>query len=169
MFFRLEPFRVIAALELLGSLLGLMLLVPASASEATSIGSVGLAASTDNQGNSRLLEKHMSTKLPLAFVLLELSSQLQARSMTLDLRWLARDLNQPADDLTNFKFDGFTPGLRVPAVWSDLKFMILHLLADDSISFTDTLEAFRAAGAGPLSSSGTPRAKGEKLRTRDPW
>ena len=89
--------------------------------------------------------------------------------MILDLRWLARDLNQPADDLTSFKFEGFTPGLRVPAVWADLKFKILHLLADDSISFTDTLEAFRAAGAGPLSSSSTPRAKGEKLRTRDPW
>ena len=134
-----------------------------------SVGSVGIAASTDNQGNSRMIEKYMTTKVPLAFVLLELSSQLQARSMVLDLRWLARDLNQPADDLTNFRFEGFTPGLRVPAIWSDLKFKVLHLLSDESISFTDTLEAFRSSSSGSLSPAATFSKKGEKLRTRDPW
>ena len=46
-----ELFRVIAALELRRSLLRLMLLVPEEDTDAASVGSVGFAASTDNQGN----------------------------------------------------------------------------------------------------------------------
>ena len=167
--FRIEPFRVIAALELLGSLLGLMLLVPDALSNEALIGSVGFAASTDNQGNARLVEKHMTTKMPLSLVLLELSSQLQDRNMVLDLRWLRREENQPADDLTNEEFSNFSESLRVAVSWKDLDFKVLHTLAEQATSFSDQLGELkrRRKEVGevlPVSSS-----RGPKLRERDPW
>jgi hypothetical protein len=145
------------------------LLVPECESDRSFVGSVGIAASTDNQGNSRMIEKHMTTKLPLAYVLLELSSRLQARSMVLDLRWLARDLNQPADDLTNFRFDDFTAALRVPVVWSEINFKVLHLLGNEAIGFSEALETLRGTTQGMASRAGGRTALSEKLGVRDPW
>ena len=160
---------MIAALELLASLLGLMLLVPDVASDESLVGSVGFAASTDNQGNSRLVEKHMTTKLPLSLVLLELSTQLQERNMVLDIRWLRRDANQPADDLTNSEFSNFNPALRIPVTWKELEFKVLHTLSEQASSFAEQLgELKRKRKEGPeVTASFT--AKGKKLRERDPW
>ena len=142
-----------------------MLLVPEEDTDAASVGSVGFAASTDNQGNARLIDKHMTTKLPLSFVLLE---QLQARSMVLELRWLARDLNQPADDLTNFRFEDVDAEFRVPVVWAELEFKILRTLSSEASNFSDQLSSLKASSTSG-STLAPPSSRAEKLSTRGPW
>ena len=89
--------------------------------------------------------------------------------MVLDLRWLARDLNQRADDLTNFRFDDFTAALRVPVVWSEINFKVLRLLANEAIGFSEALETLRGTPQGMTSGAGGRTALSEKLRVRDPW
>ena len=108
-----DPYRRIAALELLAVTFGVILLLPAQPSHTlhTSEFSVG----TDNQGNEGLLCKWLTTKLPLALVSMELSLQLARRNRTIDLRWRRRDDNAEADALTNEDFTLFDPRLRVPA------------------------------------------------------
>ena len=55
-FARGEAFRTIASLELLGALVGLMVLVPESLAPTEATGTVTLTCGTDNQGNSYHLE-----------------------------------------------------------------------------------------------------------------
>ena len=107
--FEKEPFTVISTLELLATIIGIMLLVPEGLAERQRVGSAAISAGTDNQGNSYLATKLITTKFPLCLALLEMTSQLQARGLELNLQWLARESNQEADDLTNEKFDKFLP------------------------------------------------------------
>ena len=74
--FRAAAFRTIATLELLGALVGVMVLMPSPSEVSASTGLATLTCGTDNQGNSFLLDKLMTTKYPLAVVLMELSCQL---------------------------------------------------------------------------------------------
>jgi len=71
-----QPQRVIAALELYATLLGVMLLWPLKLPTGRSSSSfVAFSASTDNQGNAFVLDRFMSTKWPLAPILCELATQ----------------------------------------------------------------------------------------------
>ena len=74
-FARVEPFRVVASLELLAALVGVMVLLPEAdwrrPTESTGLVTVGCA--TDNQGNSFLLDRLMATRYPLGLILIELS------------------------------------------------------------------------------------------------
>ena len=56
---------------------------------------------TDNQGNSFVVSKFMSTKFPLTLLLMELAEQLRSRGLELHLTWLPREMNQPPDDLSS--------------------------------------------------------------------
>ena len=47
----------------------------------------------------------LTTKMPGAAVLMQLSTILADRNLWLDLQWKERSLNQEADDLTNDVFD----------------------------------------------------------------
>ena len=87
----------------------------------------------------------------------------------LDDGWLARELNQPADDLTNFRFDDFSASLRVSVVWSKIDFKVLHLLADEAIGFSEALATLRGTTQGTTAGVEGRTAPGEKLRVRDPW
>ena len=77
-----EPSRAVAAFELLASLLSVMVLLHAEVR-----GSMGitLAGGTDNQGNVFLLDKWMTTRWPLALVLIEIGYQLRTLSALLRL------------------------------------------------------------------------------------
>ena len=70
-----EAFRTIASLELLGALVGVMALMPVEEFETEALGSVTMTCGTDNQGNSFLLDKLLTTKYPLGVILMELAAQ----------------------------------------------------------------------------------------------
>ena len=82
-FFRGEVFRTIASLELLGILVGIMVLLPTEDLKSEVLGSVSLTCGTDNQGNSCLLDKLLTTKYPLGMVLMEVACQLGLRNASL--------------------------------------------------------------------------------------
>ena len=88
-FARGEVFRTIASLELLGVLVSVMVLMPDDDDAgAESLGSISLTCGTDNQGNSYLLDKLLTTKYPLGVILMELAVQLGRRNATLRADWL---------------------------------------------------------------------------------
>ena len=63
------------------------------------------SSGTDNQGNSYLLDRMMTTKYPLVVVLMELAHQMRRRRLVLRARWLPRLQNEEADALTKGEFD----------------------------------------------------------------
>ena len=85
-----EPFQIIAALELLGTLVSLVVLVPAIQRRGGASGLVSLSCFTDNQGNDYLLVRMMTTRYPLGVILMELAHQMKRRHMLLGARWLPR-------------------------------------------------------------------------------
>ena len=99
--FAKDPFRVIATLELVATLVGLILLVPSDLNQMEGNGSVAVGCGTDNRGNALGTEKWMTTKYPSCNVLIGLSEQLHVRGLTLRLGWVPREGNQLADDLTS--------------------------------------------------------------------
>ena len=102
-----DPGKVIAALELLATLVGVRLWVPEGNAKKTS--RVAIRGYTDNQSNEALLRKAMTTKLPSTLILMELAEELSAKNCELQLQWIRRDLNQLADDLTNENFHPLAP------------------------------------------------------------
>ena len=94
-----DPNKVIAALELLATLVGVRLWVPDGDAKKTS--RVAIRGYTDNQSNEALLKKAMTTKFPPTLILMELAGELSAKNCELQLQWVRRDLNRLADDLTN--------------------------------------------------------------------
>ena len=55
----------------------------------------------------------MTSKFPSTLILMELAEEIAAKRCELRLRWLRRDDNQFADDLTNEKFDAFDMKFRI--------------------------------------------------------
>ena len=131
-FARGEPFRTIASLELLGTLVSLVVLVPLSERRGDVAATVSLTCSTDNQGNSFLLDKLLTTRYPLGVVLMELAHQMKKRRMALRARWLPRLQNQEADDLTNFELRHFDPKKRIQIELADLGLDLMHSLFEEA-------------------------------------
>lgn len=132
-----DPNRVIAALELLGTLVAVMLFGDDWPKHLKANCLVG-SARTDNQGNSFAVAKLMSTRFPLTLVIMELSEQLKVRNLELHLGWIQRDSNQPADDLTNDKFGGFSDELRIQKKGEDLDWLVMgELLASSQLLYDE--------------------------------
>merc|ERR1712102_11877 len=100
-----EPFKVVAALELYATLLCVMVFGDAWSKAAS--GGITITGATDNQGNSQVLGRLMTSKFPMVVVLAELAAQLKKTSLKLDLQWVPRDQNEEADALTNRDFSSF--------------------------------------------------------------
>ena len=173
-----EPFRAIAALELLAALVGLMVLVPVSAPQGESSAVLTLSCGTDNQGNSFLLDRMLTTKYPLGVVLMELAHQMRIRRLVLRAHWLPRDENEEADALTNIDFRHFDPNRRIPVDLASIEFGVLNQLFEAGEAYTKELEAARekAKAAKLLEEQGrmagpTKRRKraGDSLREKQPW
>jgi hypothetical protein len=139
-----QPFKVIAALELLAALYGVMLLVPESDHQ-DGLARVRFTAGTDNQSNEHLVRKMLTTKLPLGLVCMELAAQLSHRHLDLSLVWRRRDDNTEADDLTNQKFEAFDPDLRVSTDGVPGKFLCMSELEEATRSWRLELIARREA------------------------
>ena len=79
-----EPFRAIAALELLGSLLCIKVLMredeATTGTAARAIGRISVGASTDNQGN-RFILKRLITKNPIVGICLRNSSRIGGKRL----------------------------------------------------------------------------------------
>ena len=119
-----RPFKVIAALELLAVLYGIVLLVP-SGDYGDSLARVPISAGTDNQGNDFLVRKMLTTKFPLCLLAMELASQLTVQHLDLHLAWRRRGTNEEADALTNEEFGAFDPALRLDASGACKHFLCL--------------------------------------------
>lgn len=139
-FARGEPFRTIASLELLGSLVGLMVLVPRTEQRGETAAVLSLSCGTDNQGNSHLLDRMLTTKYPLGVVLMELAHQMRIRRLVLRAHWLPRLENEEADALTNFDFRHFDPAKRVEVKLEDLEFAVLNELFAAGEEYVKALE-----------------------------
>jgi hypothetical protein len=139
-FARGEPFRTIASLELLGSLVGLMVLVPDVDPRGETSATLSLSCGTDNQGNAHLLDRMLTTKYPLGVVLMELAHQMRARRLILRAHWLPRLENEEADALTNFDYRHFDPTKRVDVKLEDLRFAVLNELFQAGEDYVAALE-----------------------------
>jgi hypothetical protein len=144
-FARGEAFRTIASLELLGALVSVLVLLPESEVVSATSGLVALTCGTDNQGNSYVLDKLMTTKYPLGVILMELSCQLGLRRACLRARWIPRLQNEEADALTNGDFQHFDPKLRIPVSLDQLPFRVLNELFEEGETYVSELEHLKKA------------------------
>ncbi len=138
-----EAYRTIAALEAMATLVAVILFAPMVPRR--SRGQVMLTSVTDNKGNMYALSRLMSTKFPLCLIVMELAAQLERHEMRLNVEWTPRDLNQEADDLSNFRFAGFHPAHRLGSRLEDINFIVLDRLLCHALEFE---EARREARAG---------------------
>ena len=169
-----EAFRTIASLELLGALVGVMVLMPTPEQVPASTGLATLTCGTDNQGNTFLLDKLMTTKYPLAVVLMELACQLGRRRAALHARWIPRLQNEEADALTNEEFHHFDAKLRIPVNLGDLGFVVMDELFNSGEEFVKELDSLKAQERAEKDRVGlvkrVKRSKADQpLREREPW
>ena len=98
-----NPKRVIAALELLATLLALKLWLRGAGDSAE----ICAEAFTDNRGNAFILRKGLSTKYPVTLLVIEIAETLRRYDSFATLTWVLRDGNELADALTNEDFSSF--------------------------------------------------------------
>lgn len=165
LFCKKDPKRIIAALELLATIVAIMVFSPNWKRD--EMGWCCLTGGTDNQSNSYAVAKLMSTKFPSTLLLMELSEQLRSLSLELHLSWVPRELNVPADDLTNSEFRKFDPNKRIKPVGCELPFIVLNQLMKDSQHLFDQItetkaKLKRSKFVGKVFASKSKRAKLEK-------
>ena len=173
-FSRGEAFRTIASLELLGALVGVMVLLPDAPVITSSVGLATLTCGTDNQGNSFLLDKLMTTKYPLGIVLMELACQLGRRRAALHARWIPRLQNEEADALTNEDFRHFSMAMRIPVDLNALPFVVMKELFEVGDAYVEEVNRLKEATKAEAKQPGlqgvrrkTPAHK--KLGATNPW
>ena len=166
-----EAFRTIAALDLLGALVGLMVLVP-EGERVESAGTLTLSCGTDNRGNSYLLDKMLTTRYPLGIILLEAAHQMRKRRLLLRAHWLPRDENEEADALTNLDFRHFDPRRRIEVDLDKVGFEVLPGLFDHGEAYLKELDAQRQSAKEAAAKRGRRERKrphAESLAAVDPW
>ena len=92
---------------------------------------------TDNRSNEDLMKKSATTKWPLMLVNMQLSEKLLKAGLKLKLRWVPRDENTLADELTNEIFTHVDLDKRMVVSWSDLDLSLLESLWDKKDEFID--------------------------------
>ena len=112
----------------------------------------------------------LSTKYPLTILVMELSEQLRQRKASLELRWLSREKNTEADELTNCIYTSFKESLRVALVPSELRFLVLNEIQQDSNRLYALMIEEKATKKrqDPEMSRGKLPIK-QKLKQADPW
>jgi len=161
LFVKKDPKRIIAALEMLATVVSIILFASTGTFEGVFTGG------TDNQSNTYSVQKLISTKFPLTILLIELSEQLRIRQSSLCLRWVPRLENQPADDLTNGKFDLFEPSLRIAVDPSAIKFQVLHSLNTSAQELFDRIVEEKKSRVvhKPIAK----RSIKDRLKWKSPW
>ena len=163
-----EPFKTIASLELLGTLMGVMLLLEADEDQEMRSGcSVSVGGVTDNRGNRFAIAKLLTTKWPLAAFVAETAVQLETRGILLDVTWVPRELNVEADAITNCNVEWLSPELEIKTKFEDLPFMVLKEFLTLGEAFQKDLEAVNIEDATVTPHSHVGPAP--LLKVRDPW
>ena len=124
------------------------------------------SAATDNQGNSRVVARLLTTKFPLNAFLMELAAQLQCRGAELDLYWLPRLQNIEADELTNSICHRFAEGNRLRFQLAEFRGLVLGSMLEEGMSLYQDIATCRAAKKARQSSK---LPKSQALHARDPW
>ncbi|CAE7198876.1 unnamed protein product, partial [Symbiodinium natans] len=158
-FAKKDPNKVIAALELLATLVKLW--VPCSEERKSS--REAIRGYTDNKSNEAVLRKLMTTKFPSILVLMELAEELAAKNCELQLQWIRRDLNQLADDLTNENFASFDPKFRIELSGEKLDWRVLDKLLVHAKSYYEGL------GLSKRAKGSKPGRFAKRTRKLDPW
>ena len=154
-----DPKRVIASLELLGTILCLIYFGDRINSD--KLGTIAITGSTDNQGNAYVAQKLLSTKWPLTISLMELVEQMRCRKVELYLQWVQRDSNVEADALTNDDYSAFEPCNRVEIDGSKIPWAVLPLvMAESQLVYEDMVRVRER----PCKRQG-PKAR----KSDDPW
>jgi hypothetical protein len=154
-----DPKRVIASLELLGTILCLILF--GDQIKSNQLGTMSITGSTDNQGNSYAVQKLLSTKWPLTVLLMELVEQLRQRKVELYLQWIQRDSNVEADALTNDDYSAFDPKKRIEVKGEDIPWAVLpQVMAESQLVYEDMVKVRNL----PCKRQG-PKAR----KLDDPW
>ena len=136
----------------------------------SSSGSLRLSGTTDNQGNTWVLSRLMTTKFPLLIVLGELAHQLRDKHMDLALNWSPRDQNEEADALTNGDFTAFDQNLRIVTKIEDIAFKVLPELLKVSEDLYVAIQEGKRSSAAQADKNKAGRAPPKvKLRMKGPW
>lgn len=160
-----NPKRVIAALELLATIIAVKLW-----GGRTSEGMVvRVKAFTDNKGNSFAVAKGMSTKYPLTIMVMELAEELRMRNLRMDLEWVKRDSNTVADDLSNGKIEDFDPALREEVSAEGLEWRVLSGLQKRSEELYEAVKTLKGQGREARSAKGPCQTRGVSGKVLAKW
>lgn len=130
-----------------------------------------LTASTDNLGNTFVLNHFMSCKYPLSIVVMELAVQLKQKGIELDLGWIPRGQNAEADALTNSEFEGFDQSKRITVNFEDIEFMVLEKLMAKAATLDEEIRLAKSSKEAKGDRPEESRSKRKRGETRwtDPW
>eukprot|EP00438_Fugacium_kawagutii_P020823 Skav200760 [mRNA] locus=scaffold2001:111991:116283:- [translate_table: standard] len=152
-----NPKRVIAALEMLASIVAMRLWCRSSSKEVR----VYAEAFTDNKGNDFILKKSMSTKYPLTVLVMEASEMMRRWNFVASLTWIKRDENQGADGLTNEDFSKFDMAKRVHIETKDFEWLVLGELIRESEKLYREIAEKKAQNRNLKNSRRSPKEKGK--------
>jgi hypothetical protein len=148
-------------------MVSLVVLVPEADRRGDTSALITMSCSTENQGNSFLLDRLLTTKYPLGVVLMQLAHEMRRRRLLLRARWLPRLQNQEADDLTNDELHHFNPKKRIPVDLGNLGFELMDGLFESGDEYVAELEKVRSAMKLRASEKDSRRRK--PLRESDLW
>ena len=161
-----EPFRTIAAAELLAVTLAVMVFKEGAAWRNCE-GRFSITGFTDNAGNTFVVDKFLSTKFPLSLVLMELAYQMAGLNATLSLSWIPREQNEEADDLTKNRFEKFDPGKRIEVNLEEIGFKVIPVLAEVAGRLDEEIKMRKVSKEGK--EHGPKTSAEQKLRMTQPW
>ena len=159
--------RTVAASELLATLLAVHLFAPDRTGEIDRVASfvaTSVEGITDNKGNSYVVKKLLSTKLPLGAVVMQLASVLARKAIWLNLTWKPREENTLADALTNEDFSCFDQAKRREVAWSEVPKDIMERVNELATEFVKELESRKRTRPREMS-----RHKKRKRDWRNVW
>jgi hypothetical protein len=96
---------------------------------------------------------------------MQLSSELAARNLWLDLQWTPRENNKEADALTNEQFDGFDMTKRIHVELGDLPTDVMADFLLQGRTFLLDIEHRKEE----LKNSGNTRHRKRKRQGKTPW
>jgi hypothetical protein len=168
-----EASRRIATSEMFASLLCLWLFTADIGDGGA--GGLVLSGLTDNAGNSAILTKMSTSKMPVAPVLLEMAKIMYSRRLEFSLLWTPREENVLADALTNGEFEGFDPSQRkvftlsqALAAFPDL-LRYTHLHESFELQLEELKLKKRASAQAEKDHKGPRFKKRKKVTEKQPW
>jgi hypothetical protein len=170
-----EPFRVIAPLEALGTIIGFCIFGPPHGGKDPRRATSELLGFTDNRGNTFSLVKLMTTRYPLCCLVMEFAAQQESRSTRVDLKWAPRERNEEADILTRRDFTGFNLELRVPFDVTTYPWIVLNELLKEGKEFYEEVRIMKTTNhdkrriGDDTSNIKNGKKRLRTLRERDPW